>query len=242
VNPPPLFDRYAESYDQALDRALAATGSDKEFFAQGRVKWLAECLQALKEKPRRAMDFGCGVGSTAPLLRSSLGVEELFGIDVSPASIAVAKQKYESAGIRYSTLGDYVPDGTLDLVYCNGVFHHIEPLGRLAALNSIGKSLRHEGVLAFWENNPWNPGARYVMSRCPFDADARTLSMFEVKKLLRAAGFTILRTDFLFIFPNFLRLLRPLERWISKMPLGAQFQILARKQAESIGITTASPQ
>jgi trans-aconitate methyltransferase len=229
VNPPPLFDRYADSYDQALDRALAATGSDKEYFARSRVKWLAECLQALKEKPRRAMDFGCGVGSTAPLLRSSLGVEEVVGVDVSAASIAVAKQKYASIGIRFSTFGDYVPDGTLDLVYSNGVFHHIEPHERLAALNSIGKSLRREGVLAFWENNPWNPAARYVMSRCSFDADAQTLSFLEAKKLLQQAGFTILRTDFLFIFPNFLRLLRPLEPWISKMPFGAQFQILARK-------------
>jgi trans-aconitate methyltransferase len=229
VNPPPLFDRYADSYDQALDRALAATGSDKEYFARSRVKWLAECLQAFKEKPRRAMDFGCGVGSTAPLLRSSLGVEEVVGVDVSAASIAVAKQKYASIGIRFSTFGDYVPDGTLDLVYSNGVFHHIEPHERLAALNSIGKSLRREGVLAFWENNPWNPAARYVMSRCSFDADAKTLSFLEAKKLLQQAGFTILRTDFLFIFPNFLRLLRPLEHWISKMPFGAQFQILARK-------------
>jgi len=229
VKPPPLFDRYADSYDQALDRALAATGSDKEHFAQGRVKWLGECLQALQEKPRKAMDFGCGVGSTAPLLRSSLGVEEVVGVDVSAASIAVAKQKYASIGIRFSTFGDYVPDGTLDLVYSNGVFHHIEPRERLAALNSIAKSLRCDGVLAFWENNPWNPAARYVMSRCSFDADAKTLSFLEAKKLLREAGFTIIRTDFLFIFPNFLRLLRPLERWISKMPLGAQFQILSRK-------------
>lgn len=229
MNPPPVFDRYADSYDQALDRALAATGSDKEYFARSRVKWLAECLQALKEKPRRAMDFGCGVGSTAPLLRSSLGAEEVMGIDVSPASIAVAKEKYGSAGVRFSTLGEYVPDGTLDLVYSNGVFHHIEPHERLAALNSIGKSLRREGVLAFWENNPWNPAARYVMSRCSFDADAKTISFPEAKKLLREAGFTIIRTDFLFIFPNFLRLLRPLESWVRKMPLGAQFQILARK-------------
>ena len=47
--------------------------------------------------------------------------------------------------------------------------------------------------------------------------------------LLRNSGFTIVRSDFLFIFPEFLNLFRPLEPWVSKLPLGGQYQVLARK-------------
>jgi hypothetical protein len=48
-------------------------------------------------------------------------------------------------------------------------------------------------------------------------------------RLVQAGGFEILRTDFLFIFPNALRRLRRIEPWLSGVPLGAQFQVLCRK-------------
>ena len=57
-------------------------------------------------------------------------------------------------------------------------------------------------LLAFWENNPWNPGTRYVMSRIPFDRDAVTLTAPEARRMLSAGGFEMLRMDFLFIFPG----------------------------------------
>jgi len=47
--------------------------------------------------------------------------------------------------------------------------------------------------------------------------------------LLRAGGFDVLRTDFLFYFPRVLRLLRGLERLLVRLPLGAQYQVLCRK-------------
>ena len=66
-----------------------------------------------------------------------------------------------------------------------------------AAIDYVLRSLRPGGLFAFWENNPWNPGTRYVMSRIPFDRDAITLSPLEARQLLRVGGFEILRTDFL---------------------------------------------
>jgi hypothetical protein len=93
----------------------------------------------------------------------------------------------------------------------------------------IARSPRPGGLFAFWENNPWNPGTRYVMSRIPFDRDAVTLIPPEARQLLQKAGFEILRTDFLFIFPGVLKWLRWIEPSISHLPFGAQYQVLARK-------------
>jgi hypothetical protein len=86
------------------------------------------------------------------------------------------------------------------------------------------------GVFALWENNPWNPGTRYIMSRVPFDKDAITMTPPETRRLLRATGFEIVRTDFLFVFPHLLRVLRPLERLLARLPLGGQYLVLARKR------------
>jgi hypothetical protein len=77
-----------------------------------------------------------------------------------------------------------------------------------------------------------NPGTRYVMSRCVFDKDAITLTPRQSRQLLKSAGFEILRTDFAFIFPRLLKFLRPLEKLLVKLPLGAQYQVLAQKKLE----------
>jgi hypothetical protein len=53
------------------------------------------------------------------------------------------------------------------------------------------RSLRPGGLFAPWENNPWNPNTRYVMSRIPFDRDATTLSPPKAVGLLRQNGFQV---------------------------------------------------
>ena len=229
----PLFDHYAESYDADLDNALAVTGSSKDYFAQKRVEWLGHCLKLLGVQPQSAMDYGCGNGSTTPLMLSTLGASHALGVDVSPRIIAKAREEHETSNIRFATLAEAAPSGSLDLAYCNGVFHHIEKSQRAGALDFVSRSLRAGGLFSVWENNPWNPATRYVMSRCAFDKDAQMLSVIELRKLLRDSGFTVIRSDFLFIFPQFLRSLRPLERLVCKLPVGAQYQVLARKTGHS---------
>jgi hypothetical protein len=93
----------------------------------------------------------------------------------------------------------------------------------------IYRSLRPGGWFALWENNPWNPGTRYVMSQCAFDRDAVTLTPPEAARLLQAGGLRVLRTDFLFVFPRFLKFLRVMEAGLARLPLGAQYQVLCRK-------------
>ena len=109
------------------------------------------------------------------------------------------------------------------------MFHHIPPARRAEAVDYVLRSLRPGGIFAFWENNPWNPGTRYVMNRIPFDRDAVRLSEPQAKRLLRNGGFEILRTDFLFIFPKVLDWFRWIEPHCSSLPVGAQYQVLCRK-------------
>ena len=63
------------------------------------------------------------------------------------------------------------------------MFHHIPPSERPAALALIRRKLRPQGRLFLFENNPWNPGARWVMKAIPFDRVATMLSSRLVRKL-----------------------------------------------------------
>jgi SAM-dependent methyltransferase len=224
-----LFDDYADSYDRALDAALAVAGESREYFAEQRIKWLKRCLTDLDETPRSLLDFGCGDGSSTPLLQQHLLADSAVGVDVSPKSLELARKKFASERIRYTLTESFAGSGQIDLAYCNGVFHHIQPQHRSAALAVIHSSLRPGGIFSFWENNPWSPATRYVMSRCIFDRDAIMLSPTAAKALLRENGFDTIRTDFRFIFPHALRVFRKLEDFVFRLPLGGQYQILCRK-------------
>jgi SAM-dependent methyltransferase len=223
------FDTYASDYDNALARGISASGEDKDYFARKRVEWLRYCIGESSLPMHRVMDFGCGTGSSTPLFFELLGAKQLIGTDRSPKSLTSAKKNYGSNRVRFLSDKQYRPAGELELVFSNGVFHHIPPPDRGPVADSIFSSLRPGGLFAFWENNPWNPGTRYVMSRIPFDRDAITISAPEARQLLLSRGFEVLRTDFLFIFPRVLSWLRWIEFYCSRLPVGAQYQVLCRK-------------
>jgi SAM-dependent methyltransferase len=226
------FDQYASDYERALQQGLSVSGESSDYFAVGRVRWLRKRLEAIAGKPlglQSAMDFGCGTGNSVASLLQELQLEHVIGLDTSEQSLVQARSRYPATQTEFVAASGYTPNGSLDMAYCNGVFHHIPVASRLEAVEYIFRSLRPGGWFAFWENNPWNPGTRMVMRRIPFDHDAITLTIPESVRLLRRAGFAIRKTDTCFYFPNSLRFFRPLEPYLAWMPLGAQYLVLAQK-------------
>jgi SAM-dependent methyltransferase len=228
------FDQYAQNYDTALASGLAISGESRQYFAKQRVNFLARCLNQLNLRAETVLDFGCGTGASTPLLLDLPGTSSVVGVEVSAESLKIARNAHTQPNLGFHLAADYMPKGEISLAFCNGVFHHIQPADRAAAVRFIFDSLAPGGLFSFWENNPWNPGTRYVMSRIPFDRDAQTLSILASRRLLTAGGFEILRGDFLFIFPHVLKLFRPLEQFAAKLPIGAQYQILARRPTSSL--------
>jgi SAM-dependent methyltransferase len=224
------FDDYAGGYDSALNRGLSLSGEPKEYFAHERVRWLAARLFHLGVQPLHVLDYGCGTGGTSPELLEQLHARMVVGVDASRESLDVARKEHADPRLQFETMSDLEPSGQFEVVYCNGVFHHVDPDQRLDALGYVHRSLSAGGYLGLWENNPWNLGTRLVMRRIPFDRDAKLLSPPRTRELLARAGFDVLRTDFLFLFPRALSALRPLEHSLARFPAGAQYMVLCRKR------------
>jgi SAM-dependent methyltransferase len=223
----PEFDGFADKYDQALQNGLDLSGEKKDFFAQGRVKILARLLE--KPSPARILDYGCGTGSATPYLCALPNVAEVVGVDISDKSLDRARATWRQPHVEFHNLSTLSQLGSFDLAFCNGVFHHIPISERSEAVNQIYHALNPNGLFAFWENNPWNPGTRWVMSRIPFDRDAIMLWPNAARRLLSKARLEVIRTHFAFIFPKPLRWLRWMEWPLHRIPFGAQYLILARK-------------
>ena len=235
--PPPAFDAHAADYEAQLMQGLAASGESKEYFARGRVRalrtWWAE---GARPEPRRILDYGCGVGDTSPLLAEAFPGARVLGLDPSSQCVGRAQREFAGERVDFATLGGFAAAAAeADLIYLNGVVHHVPPPERPALFRDLAGWLRPDGVVALFENNPWNPGTRIVMSRIPFDRDAVPVRPAQARRLLRAAGLTPRFTGFYFYFPRSLRGLRPLERWLTRLPLGAQYGVFAAAAPDPAG-------
>ena len=223
-----LFD-LSDEYRQMLNQGIRLSGESQEFFIHGRLQSLASRMHA-DVTVRRVLDFGCGIGTATGHLAERFPNAEVIGVDTSANALDYAQEHYGSDRVRFRGLAELTQEDDFDLCYVNGVFHHIEPASRVGAVQNIHRALRSGGRLALFENNPWNPGTRMVMSRIPFDRDAITLSPPETKRLLRAGGFTQPAVSWsLFYFPRPLAFLRFTEHALSHLPLGAQYCVLAAK-------------
>jgi SAM-dependent methyltransferase len=232
LTPPPLsFDSHADAYEEDCSRGLALSGENKEFFARGRLR----CLEEFRVRrgvavPSRVIDFGCGIGDITHLLAERYPQATLLGVDASLRCIERARSRYASSRATFAGLEALdAADSPADLVHVNGVVHHVPAAARARLFSTLFSLLRPGGILALFENNPLNPGTRLVMSRIPFDRDAEPIVSWSVRRLAHAAGFECLQTSHLFFFPRFLAYLRPLEKRLTRFPLGAQYVVFARR-------------
>jgi SAM-dependent methyltransferase len=227
-----LFD-LSDEYEAMLNQGIRLSGESMFFFLEGRLGLLREQMQARGRTVSRVLDFGCGLGYSSQRLREMFAPAEVTGVDTSVRALESARQRNGGTGVQFTTLGELKEDaGAYDLCYVNGVFHHIPLPERPAAIRLIHRVLNPGGILAVFENNPWNLGARMVMARIPFDRNAHMLSPLMTQRLLRAEGFEILHTGSLFFFPRALKALRSLERPLGRTRLGAQYLVLARKRPD----------
>lgn len=111
---------------RVLDRYRNATADSARFPLEYAIA-LVRCAEA-----PRVLDVGCGDGSNAVLM-ASLGAN-VTGFDVSPESIAIAKERARINGIEERTrfmVGTAESFGTseipFDVVWCDAVLHHVIP-------------------------------------------------------------------------------------------------------------------
>lgn len=220
---PAEFDRHAAGYRRMHAEAIRASGEPPEFFAAAKVRYMAA---ALPRAPSTLLDFGCGVGATLGLLCDAFPGAAVHGVDASAASLEIAACEHPGARLAACDDGRIpLPDASMDAALAACVFHHIAIPERRQWMRELRRVLAPGGRLFVFEHNPWNPLTRAAVRKCAFDADAVLLSRMQTRTLMRDAGFAQVQGDYTTFFPGPLAALRPLERGLGWLPLGAQYVV-----------------
>ena len=149
------------------------------------------------------LDYGCGTGGTSPELLEQLHARMVVGVDASRESLDVARKAHADPRLQFKTHERPRAVRTVrGRVHATASSITSSPSNAWMRSATCIDRCRQGGYFGFWENNPWNPGTRLVMRRIPFDRDAKLLSPPHARRLLTRAGFDVLRTDFLFLFPR----------------------------------------
>ena len=224
------FDAYVDEYDAQHAQSVKLSGEDPEFFAEYKAKEAARAMAAADIAPRRIMDFGAGRGNCIAHLQREFPEAALTALDVSARSLthcaARAIRPLETVCYDGQTLP--FEDASFDLVFTACVFHHIPEDDHIRLLSEIRRVLTPKGRFMLFEHNPWNPLTRHAVATCPFDVNAVLISAPEMRRRFRAAGFSDIDLKWTLFFPAFAAPLRPLERGLGWLPLGAQYRLLAR--------------
>jgi SAM-dependent methyltransferase len=167
------------------------------------------------------LDYGCADGGYAAGLLH-VGAHHVTGVDVDPDRVAAAVARgLEHA--EFETIdGDRLPfeDDTFDGAFVNEVMEHVQD--ESAVLHELRRVLRPDGLLVVMSPNRWFPFEGHGIqvgkwkSRRPTPLvpwlprrvsqpmmEARNYWPHELEDLVRSAGFTLVRTGF--VWPVFER-------------------------------------
>ncbi len=235
---PAEFDRHAGTYDGGLDNPIKRMmGGSADQFIAVKARWLLRREPGLKTGGEAVLDYGCGAGDLMRVL-GELGARAAFtGCDVSSGMLAeVGKRWPASLGPAPALAvqeGARTPfaDRRFDIVAISAVLHHVPIDERQAVYRELGRVLKPGGRIYVFEHNPRNPLVRYVIARTPIDENAILLDAREVRHGLLDTARYDLETDYLMFMPPGLTFLRPIDRTLAWLPLGAQYVVAARKAA-----------
>jgi len=226
------FDKFVDRYEDILSDAVRQSGFPPAYFDEYKIR---EIYRFLKSQGREAeelkfLDFGCGIGKAEPIIRYYFKNAFIYAVDVSEESIAAAQKRNKDLDrCVYATFdGKHIPfEHTFDIVYIAGTLHHIPREQHVPLLSALCRKLQANGTVFIFEHNPYNPLTVKTVRSCELDEHAVLLRPGYLNQILKESGFLWRKVRFIVFFPAFLRRLLPLERFISWVPLGAQYYYIA---------------
>jgi ubiquinone/menaquinone biosynthesis C-methylase UbiE len=128
-----FFNRIAKYYDFSIFKKW-----------QENVKNTAFEMTYLKDHTK-ILDAGCGTGSLLGMLNKINKTLQLYGIDISPVMLKIAKKKLIKANFKLSSVEKINEKEFYDYIFSTDAFHHYE--NQDLAMRNFYRALKKEGRL-----------------------------------------------------------------------------------------------
>ena len=121
--------------------------------------WVRQgAIDAVKVKPRRILDLGCGTGTTTLMLKQAFPQAEVIGLDLSPYMLVMADHKAQKARLPIQWCHGNAektsfPDASFDLVTASLLFHETPPAVSIAILRECFRLLVPGGQVVIFDGN-----------------------------------------------------------------------------------------
>lgn len=228
------FDKFAKEYRELHQGVIGASGESVEFFAEYKV---IDTVERIKEyglpQNLSILDFGSGIGGSVPYFLKHLPQCQLTCLDVSRKSLDIGTGRFKGKARFVHFDGQRIPldDNSFHAVFTACVFHHIPHESHEKLVKEIRRILQPGGIFIAFEHNPYNFLTVRAVDACPFDENAVLIHGRNFRSLLQKTGFVGGVLRYRIFFPGSLKVLRPMERFMTWIPLGAQYYVSAQKSA-----------
>lgn len=180
------------------------------------------------KKGAKLLDLGCGFGALTQHLTDLKC--EIYGVDISSQSVAIARKKIKSSKIFFKPGNAHDLDfksGYFDMIVGNAILHHLE-LDK--ALSEIFRTLKKGGQIIFFEPNLINPQV-LLERKIPYcrrlvrnSEDETAFIRWQLEKELKNAGFKNVKvTPYDFLYPalplSFAKTFKKISDVLEKTPL-----------------------
>jgi ubiquinone/menaquinone biosynthesis C-methylase UbiE len=158
-------DRHAmgrEEYEKRYSNKkwYAATGRSRRFLSE----WIERHARG-----RIVLDYCCGLGGMS--IRFAKAGATVYGIDISPESVATARAAAQEAGVSDRCHFEVMdaealsfPDHSFDVIVCAGVLHHLDVM---RAFRELARVLKPSGAVIAGEALGHNPIIRAYRKLTP---------------------------------------------------------------------------
>ena len=202
-----------------------------EQFTNSRVVNVKRHLDSIGKRVTSIIEFGCGVGNNIYFLRKHFPNIQITGLDVSKESLAMAEKRYlYDPHIKFQPIDRKVVPGAVDLVFMNCVLQFIDEDEFPEIFEYLKNILKFNGTLAIYESNPLNLFTNLRTKMSEYSKNAALVNPYDLVDKLTRTGFHFPDLNFIFFYPKFLSVLAPTEKFLSRLPLGAQYSIYATRK------------
>jgi ubiquinone/menaquinone biosynthesis C-methylase UbiE len=178
-------------------------------------------VEAVRCRPRRILDLGCGTGSTTVLLKQAFRDAEVMGLDLSPYMLFMAQRKAEAAGLEIAWCHGNAEhtgfaEASFDLVTASLLFHETPPTVAQTILREGFRLLTSGGELLILDGNQKSLRQMPWLNDIFEEPYIKAYGAGSLDASLGAAGFQDIRTEDIWWIHQVSRGVKPISAGVSR--------------------------